>query len=129
MTRMCRDNGLPIRLPSPPSVWGLSATAALALVAGSVCAQDCDQDGVPDANQVYRWRAGTGFWGNPSNWASQTGEAPSPTSLALFDGTDGLGQQPYIPFFDGFAGVRGLGVLNCTATFDLGGSVFAVSGD
>jgi hypothetical protein len=106
-----------------------SAALALAMAAGSVHAQDCDQDGVPDSQQIFRWKTGTGFWGSPSNWSSAGGGAPNTTSLAVFDGADGLGQQPYAPFFDGFAGVRGLGVLNCTANFGLGGSVFAVSGD
>lgn len=103
---------------------------SLLLAAGAACAQDCDQDGIPDAQQTFRWDAnGAGFWGSPSNWDSTGGGIPGTSSLALLDGLDGFGQQPYAPFFDGFAGVRGLGVLNCTAQFNLGGSVFQVSGD
>ncbi len=107
-----------------------SAVLALALAAGAACAQDCDNDGVQDAQQTYRWKAtGPGFWGSASSWQSATGGIPGTASLALFDGTDGLGQQPYRPFFDGFVGVSGLGVQNSTAEFDLGSSVLSVTGD
>lgn len=107
-----------------------SVVLGLALAAGGVCAQDCDGDGVPDAQQTFRWRAnGAGFWGTTANWQSSVGGIPAGNSLALFDGTDGLGQQPYRPFFDGFVGIEGLGVLSCSAEFDLGSSVLSVTGD
>ncbi len=107
----------------------MTAASLLAMLAGSAVAQDCDGDGVPDATQTYRWQGtGPGFWGSPSNWDSATSGAPQTSSLAIFDGSIGLGQPPYFTFLDGFVGLRGLGVLNSETLFDLGGSVMAVSG-
>lgn len=103
---------------------------ALVLAAGTARAADCDGDGVDDSLQTYFWQAtAPSPWNAQFSWFSADGGVPGSTSLAVFDGSSGLGFPPYTVFLTSFRGVRGLNALNAQTTIDLAGQTLDVTGN